>query len=125
MTLPAGSAVAKGEPRRGGEKGGGRSAAAPPRYWNSFNELMTVCSTPRTSGMPTKPQARRRCKLVVPCGFSFAMVLLSYASAATMVAPTERLSPSFMWNRRSTAFTKRLQMKPITRSPAMMYIVVL
>jgi hypothetical protein len=35
------------------------------RYWNSFIELMRVCTTPNTSGMPTKPHASTSCNVVV------------------------------------------------------------
>lgn len=92
-------------------------------YWKSFIELAKVCSTPRMSGMPTKPQARRSWSGVVPC---FAVVMFNpsfYARAPA--APRKSASLFFMWKRASTALTRKLQMNPITNNPAMMYIVVL
>jgi len=47
------------------------------------------------------------------------------APARRPTGSTPRLSLSRMWNRLSTALTKKLQMKPITSNPAMMYMVVL
>src|SRR6185312_2284053 len=46
-------------------------------YWNSFIELTSVCSTPRTSGMPTKPHASTSWRDVVPSWFPFAMFFFS------------------------------------------------
>src|SRR6185437_5182616 len=47
------------------------------------------------------------------------------APARMPTRSTPRSSFSLMWNFLSTGLTKKLQMKPITSNPAMMYMVVL
>src|SRR6185437_1643233 len=47
------------------------------------------------------------------------------APARMPIGSTPRSSFSLMWNFLSTGLTKKLQMKPITSNPAMMYMVVL
>jgi hypothetical protein len=95
-------------------------------YWKSFIELTSVCSTPRMSGMPTKPHASKSWSGVVPCCLAVVMFDPPFYARAP-AAP--RKSPSFllvfMWKRASTALTRKLQMNPTTSNPAMMYIVVL
>jgi len=44
-------------------------------YWKSFIALISVCNTPSVSGMPTKPEASARCRVVVPPRFLVAMIV--------------------------------------------------
>ena len=91
-------------------------------------ELMSVSITPSASGMPTKAHASASCDRVVsPCGFESATATsplcagrLAHAAASAAQSGSVR-----MWNLELTAFTSRLQMKPITSNPAMMYMVTL
>src|SRR5262249_58829879 len=72
---------------------------------------------------PRQRELQRRGALLI----FFRHVVSPYARAAAGAAPGSlpRASFAFMWKRASTAFTRKLQMKPITSSPAMMYMVVL
>ena len=80
--------------------------------------------------MPTKPHASTSCSVVVlVLGLRVAMFISPLCPSAAGRWPSavrcRDVSLAFMWKRSSTALTKKLQMKPITSSPAMMYMVVL
>ena len=62
---------------------------------------------------------------MVPLLLVLSMVPLLQAFAALAAMSSAGSLSGFMWKRASTALTRKLQMKPITSSPAMMYIVVL
>ena len=99
-------------------------------YLNNFIALSSVDNTPQIKGMPTKPQAIMSCSVLVPFScvlcmmFSPYALALSGAVASALLATLPGLSPTIQYLD-ATALTRRLQMKPTTNKPAMMYMVLL